>query len=47
MVHYFKAKPPDSGDLYDVIIECGMAYQKLRLTPKLEATDVPMPLHTM
>ncbi len=40
-----KAKQPESGNLYDVITQCGVAYEYLRVRLKVQAAGVPMPLH--
>ncbi len=42
---YLTAKQLDSGDLYDVITQCGMALENLMLRPKVNAAGVHMPLH--
>ncbi len=39
-----KAKPPESGDLYDVITNCGEAQEHVWLRPKVEAAGVRIPL---
>ncbi len=40
-----KAKQSEPNDLYDVITQREVALEYLRLRPKVEALDVPMPLH--
>ncbi len=42
---HLKAKPPEFGDLYDVITKCGVVEEHLRLRLRVKAAGVHMLLH--